>query len=205
MTYETKDFSHLLGMPGLSEKLLKDHFTLYDGYVKNTNKCLEVLDQARKEGLLSEPQAAEVRRRFGWEFNGMRLHEVYFGNLVKRGSALQDGNALAEQIKADFGSFDAWKQDFSGVGGMRGIGWACLMYDPEVGRLMNVWLDEHDTGLLSTGIPIVLLDVFEHAFMLDYGTDKDAYIGAFFDNLCWKTASERFKQAQDVVIPLVVR
>lgn len=206
MTYEPTDFSDLIGMPGFSEKLLKNHFKLYEGYVKNTNKCLEIFDEARKDGDFSNPRHAEVRRRFGWEFNGMRLHEVYFGNLKNGGSELEDGSPLADQITQDFGSFDNWQKEFSGIGGMRGIGWAALYYERQSGRLYNTWIDEHDTGQLATLTPILLLDVFEHAFMVDYGTDKSSYIDAFYKNADWNTANQRFTTVQEQKeIPLVTR
>lgn len=206
MAYEAKDFSDLIGMPGFSEKLLTTHFKLYEGYVKNTNKCLDIFKEARQEGNFTDPKMAEVRRRFGWEFNGMRLHEVYFGNLIVEGSELEDGSPLSEQINKDFGSFDNWKKEFSGIGGMRGIGWASLQYDPQVGRLFNTWIGEHNAGHIATGIPIMLLDVFEHAFIIDYGTDKNAYMDAFFQNACWQTANERFKVVQEQKeIPLVIK
>jgi superoxide dismutase, Fe-Mn family len=192
-------------MPGFSEKLLRNHFKLYEGYVKNTNKIMDLIDEKIKDDEMGGPRFAELQRRFGWEFNGMRLHEVFFGNLMVEGDELEDGSPLAEKITADFGSFDAWKRHFSAIGGMRGIGWACLYYDPVADNLLNVWVEEHATNHLATAVPILLLDVFEHAFMLDYGTDKDAYIKAFFDNVCWSTAMKRFEVAtKGPVIPMRV-
>jgi len=190
--YTAKDYSKLIGMEGLSEALLKNHFTLYQGYVTNTNKLIEVFPQMLKEDKVSTPEFAELRRRFGWEFNGMRLHEYYFENLGGKGSVNKDGR-LARKLAEDFGSFDAWEKEFRAVGAMRGIGWAVLYQDIANGKLFNFWINEHDTGHPAGCIPILIMDVFEHAFMLDYGTKRAGYIDAFFKNLNWPAAESRLK------------
>jgi superoxide dismutase, Fe-Mn family len=189
--YVARDFSALLGTPGFSNTLLQNHFTLYQGYVKNTNTLAEALDENAKMGTLSSPAAAEMRRRFGWEFNGMRLHELYFENLGGKEPAPKDGKA-AKQITAAFGNFEAWAKEFQGVGSMRGIGWVALMRDPTNGRLFNVWINEHDLGALA-GCPILLImDVFEHAFMTDYGIKRADYIAAFMKAINWTAVDARF-------------
>ncbi len=190
--YTAKDYSKLIGMEGLSEALLKNHFTLYQGYVTNTNKLIEVFPQMLKEDKVSTPEFAELRRRFGWEFNGMRLHEYYFENLGGKGSVNKDGR-LARKLAEDFGSFDAWEKEFRAVGAMRGIGWAVLYQDIANGKLFNFWINEHDTGHPAGCTPILIMDVFEHAFMLDYGTKRAGYIDAFFKNLDWPAAESRLK------------
>jgi len=190
--YTAKDYSKLIGMEGLSEALLKNHFTLYQGYVTNTNKLIEVFPQMLKEDKVSTPEFAELRRRFGWEFNGMRLHEYYFENLGGKGSVNKDGR-LARKLAEDFGSFDAWEKEFRAVGAMRGIGWAVLYQDIANGKLFNFWINEHDTGHPAGCTPILIMDVFEHAFMLDYGTKRAGYIDAFFKNLNWPAAESRLK------------
>ena len=143
MSYTAKDYSKLLGMPGFGETLLTNHFTLYQGYVTNTNKVLDTLGQLLAEGKTATPEFAELKRRLGWEFNGMRLHEYYFENLG--GTApLASGGKLAGKLAANFGSVEAWEKDFRGVGAMRGIGWAVLYEDTATGRLINFWVNEHD-------------------------------------------------------------
>jgi Fe-Mn family superoxide dismutase len=192
MSYTAKEYAGLLGMEGFSETLLKNHFTLYQGYVTNTNKVLETLDQMLKEGKTATPEFAELKRRLGWEFNGMRLHEFYFENLGGK-EPLSPGSKLAGKLAESFGSADAWEKDFRGVGAMRGIGWAVLYQDTTNGRLINFWINEHDTAHPAGCTPILIMDVFEHAFMLDYGLKRADYIEAFFKNVNWKAAEARLK------------
>jgi len=186
MAYEAKNFESLLGTKGFSDKLLKDHFTLYQGYVKNTNKLADTLSaMSKEEGKTTTPEYAELKRRFGWEFNGMRLHEYYFGNMVKGGKPIEKNTNLYKKIVADFGSYEAWEKDFKATGAMRGIGWVILYYDGAEGRLFNTWINEHDGGHLSGAKPLIVMDVFEHAYMTDYGLKKADYIEAFFKAIDW--------------------
>lgn len=194
MTYEPKNFDNLLGLEGFSDTMLKNHFTLYQGYVTNTNKLADALSAMAKEGKTSTPEYAELKRRFGWEFNGMRLHELYFGNLVKGGKPLAGSGKLAKQLTIDFGSYENWEKDFRATGAMRGIGWVILYFDPHASqekRLFNVWVNEHDVGHLSGAIPLIVMDVFEHAFMLDYGLKRADYIAAFFKAIDWGAVEKR--------------
>ncbi|MEM3659290.1 MAG: Fe-Mn family superoxide dismutase [Thermoproteota archaeon] len=193
--YQPKSFEHLLGLKGFSDQLLKNHFTLYQGYVNNTNKLIDALSTLLKEGKTSSPEYAELKRRLGWEWNGMRLHEYYFGNMTKNSIELDKDSKLYKKIVEDFGSYENWEKDFKGVGTMRGIGWATLYYDPEAGRLLNVWINEHDMGHLSGAKLILIMDVFEHAYMIDYGLKRADYIEAFFKAIDWKTVEERFEKA----------
>ncbi len=192
MAYIAQDYTKLIGMEGFSETLLKNHFTLYQGYVTNTNKVLDTLDAMLKEGKTAAPEFAELKRRLGWEFNGMRLHELYFGNLGGKGSLNASGK-LAKKLVEDFGSLEAWEKDFRAVGAMRGIGWAVLYEDSASGRLINFWVNEHDVAHPAGCIPILIMDVFEHAFMLDYGLKRADYIEAFFKNVDWSAAEARLK------------
>lgn len=192
MSYTAKDYASLVGMPGFSETLLKNHFTLYQGYVTNSNKVLEILDSMLKEGKTATPEFAELKRRLGWEFNGMRLHELYFENLGGK-APLDAGGKLAAKLAADFGSVEQWEKDFRAVGAMRGIGWAVLYQDPCSGRMINFWVNEHDVAHPAGCTPVLIMDVFEHAFMLDYGLKRADYIEAFFKNVDWKAAEARLK------------
>jgi len=191
MAYEARNFDHLLGTEGFSNTLLTNHFTLYKGYVTNTNTLAEKLDAMLKEGKAATPEYAELSRRFGWEFNGMRLHEYYFGNMVKGGAALDKASALYAKIVQEFGSYDNWEKDFKATGAMRGIGWTILCHEPVGGRLFNVWINEHDVGHLAGTTPLLIMDVFEHAFMIDYGLKRADYIAAFFKAIDWKTVANR--------------
>jgi len=189
--YKAKDFSHLLGASGLSDELLKNHFKLYEGYVKNTNDLLEKLEGMSPE---TKPSVdySEIRRRLGFEFCGMRLHEYYFGNLTKDGKSLDPNSALSQKINENFGDFETWRKHFIATGMMRGIGWAVLYYDPHQDRLINVWIDEHQVNNLPGCEPILVMDVWEHAFMLDYQLEKAKYIEAFCKNVDWDAAAKRF-------------
>jgi Fe-Mn family superoxide dismutase len=190
MPYVAKDFGKLVGMDGFSETLLKNHFTLYQGYVTNTNKLSDLLGGMLAEGKTATPEYAELKRRFGWEWNGMRLHEFYFENLGGKG-ALDPASKLGKAVAAEFGSVEKWEADFRAVGAMRGIGWVVLYQDKLGGRLFNQWVNEHDAGHPAGAVPILIMDVFEHAFMVDYGLKRADYIAAFFRNVNWKAAEAR--------------
>jgi len=192
MTYTAKDYSKLIGMGGFSEALLKNHFTLYQGYVTNTNKLIDTLDRMLKEGQTGTPEFAELKRRLGWEFNGMRLHEYYFENLGGR-DGIHKGGKLAAKLAAGFGTYEAWEKDFRATGAMRGIGWVVLYQDVASGKLIDFWINEHDVAHPAGCNPILIMDVFEHAFMLDYGLKRADYIEAFFKNIDWAAAETRLK------------
>lgn len=183
--YETKDFSHLLGIAGMSDALLNNHFTLYQGYVKNTNALLEKFKTVEA----GSEEFAELHRRFGWEWNGMRLHELYFGNITKGGADLSE--TLKKKMNETWGSIENWQKEFIGMSAMRGIGWVILAHDKASGRLFNVWINEHDTGHLAGATPLLVMDVFEHAFMLDYGLKRAEYISTFLSSVDWHAVEER--------------
>ncbi len=196
MTYEAKNYDRLLGTKGFSDTLLKNHFTLYQGYVTNTNKAVDLLSKTEK----GTPQYAELKRRFGWEWSGMRLHELYFDNMTREAIPFSPDSSLGKKITADFGSFDEWAKDFKATGAIRGIGWAVLYYDKTADKLFNAWVNEHDLGHLAGAAPILIMDVFEHAFMVDYGLKRADYIEAFFNAVCWKTAGARFKEVCSLAV-----
>jgi Fe-Mn family superoxide dismutase len=192
VTYAAKDFSLLIGTKGFSETLLKNHFTLYQGYINNTNKLIDSLAAMLKEGKTAAPEYAELKRRFGFEFDGMRLHEYYFGNMGGNGVLAPEG-ALGKRLTEQFGSCEAWEKDFRGTGAMRGIGWVVLYQDNLSGALLNVWINEHETGHLAGCTPLLVMDVFEHAFMIDYGLKRADYIEAFFRSINWYEVLKRMK------------
>jgi superoxide dismutase, Fe-Mn family len=192
MAYTAKDYTSLLGMEGFSDTLLSNHFTLYQGYVTNTNKLMDTLAAMLKEGKAGTPEYAELKRRMGFEFNGMRCHEYYFENLGGK-SEIDKGGRLATKLAQDFGSYDEWEKDFRATGAMRGIGWTILYQDNVTGGLMNQWINEHETGHLAGCTPVLVLDVFEHAFMIDYGLKRPDYIAAFFTNINWKAVEVRLQ------------
>jgi len=192
LPYEAKTYESLIGMQGFSETLLRNHFTLYQGYVTNTNKLIELLAQMGKDGKLATPEYAELKRRMGFEWDGMRLHEYYFDNLGGKGDLAQSAK-FRDKVAAAFGSYEAWEADFKATGAMRGIGWAILYQDAATGMLFNQWINEHQNNHLAGCIPILVMDVFEHAFMLDYGLKRADYIAAFFQNINRDAVESRLK------------
>jgi Fe-Mn family superoxide dismutase len=192
MAYAAKDYKSLLGMKGFSDTLLNNHFTLYQGYVTNTKKLLDTLTDMLRQNKVGTPEYAELKRRFGFEFNGMRLHEYYFENLGGK-AALDKSGKLGKKLVEEFGGYESWEKDFKGTATMRGIGWAILYQDNMTGKLINQWINEHETGHPAGCTPILVLDVFEHAFMIDYGLKRADYIEAFFNNVNWNAVEARLK------------
>jgi Fe-Mn family superoxide dismutase len=186
--YNAKNYDRLLGMAGFSDKLLKAHFKLYEGYVAHLNKMIHFLKEADRE----TQEFDEVKRRFAWEFNGMRLHEAYFGNLSKNPGPLDPESDLSVQILRSFGSMEAWKRDFTAVSNIRGVGWAVLAWDPEGRELFNIWVNEHDVGHLVYAVSLLVNDVFEHAYLADYGSERKDYIEAFMKVIDWTEVEKRF-------------
>ena len=151
------------------------------------------------DGKSSTPAYAELTRRLGFEYNGMVLHEWYFGNLSASGGAeVSSSSALGRAIGESFGSVDVWKRDFTAIGAMRGVGWAVTYLDPATGRLSNHWITLHEDGNVAGFKPIVVMDVWEHAFLLDYKpADRPKYIEAFLANLDVTAAEARITGAAD--------
>ena len=189
MEYKQKDFNSLLGIKGFSETMLINHFSLYGGYVKNVNTILNILD-TREAGT---PEYSELQRRFSWEWNGMKLHELYFGNMKNGGNMISDGK-LKQKIKKIYGSLENWKKNFIAVGTMRGIGWTILAYDKESDELFNLWIGEHNEGHLCSQEILLAMDVWEHAYMTDYGIKRTDYINAFIENINWMEVEKRFEK-----------
>jgi len=196
--YIQKDFTHLLGLEGFDNQLLNNHFTLYAGYVTNTNLLIQKIGEIRAERLsgndVRKEESAELHRRYAWEFNGMRLHELYFENLSKEKSELNSESIILKTLIDKYGSFENFKINFTKYVGMfRGIGWVALIknFDESMGI---IWINEHNVGLLVDSRIILIMDVFEHAFMTQYGLKRADYINAFWQNINWKVAEERFNK-----------
>lgn len=192
--YEAKNFDHLIGkINGLNDDLLKMHFKLYQGYVANANKVLDKIRELNEKGDNKTPEFAGLKRILGWEFDGMLLHELYFENLGGSNKTLDKKDPFHAKIESDFGSYDKWKADFIATGLMRGIGWVVSYIEPKKGKLLNEWINEHDVGHLAGGTPILIMDVFEHAYITQYGLDRAKYIDVFFNNINWDVVSSRYK------------
>ncbi len=195
--YAPKDFSKVRGLAGLSDKQIEEHLKLYEGYVKRTNALTEKLYAMCGEGKASgaDPVYTELTRRMGFEYNGMILHEYYFGNLTPGAQAEPPaGSKLRKAIEASFGKFETWVADFRAIATSPGIGWAVLFEDPANGWLSNHWVTLHNDGNPAGFRPIIALDDWEHAYMRDYlATERAKYVDAFFKNVDWQAAEKRLK------------
>jgi len=190
--YEAKNFDHLIGkITGLDDDLLKMHFKLYQGYVNNSNLLLQKIRDLNQNGGNRTPEFAGLKRMLGWEYDGMVLHEYYFENLGGKDSLPKDSSLMAK-MESDFGGYDQWKNDFVATGAMRGIGWVVTYVEPKQGRLINEWINEHDLGHLAGATPLLVMDVFEHAYITQFGLDRAKYIDVFFNNINWDTVTKRY-------------
>jgi len=193
--YKPKSFN-LSGLNGISDKTLEMHFKLYEGYVTNTNTLTERIAAILSDGKVDQeetPAYSELTRRLGFEYNGMVLHEYYFENMKRQGGgdAARDSK-FREAVERSYPSYDIWKTDFVGIGKMRGVGWAICYLDPNTGHISNHWITLHETGNISGFVPLVVMDVWEHAYLLDYKpADRPKYIEAFLSNIDWKAVDGR--------------
>jgi Fe-Mn family superoxide dismutase len=180
-------------LDGISEDQIAQHWKLYEGYVKNAGVLEQKLEALSKAGDFGS-EYAELKRRWSYEINGVVLHELYFEGL-KRGQAAPGENAeITKQLKKSYGGFAAWKKDFLGVAKMRGTGWVILYYDRRTKTLTNAWVSSHQDGHPAGFAPILVLDVWEHAYMVDWGADgRPDYVEAFFNNLDWTRVESRLK------------
>lgn len=196
--YTPKEFN-LSGLNGISDQTLEMHFKLYQGYVKETNNLTAKISEFIKDGKVDQeemPAYSELTRRLGFEYNGMVLHEYYFGNMKQNGSVDPEKNsAFLRAAEQSFGSYDIWKADFVGIGKMRGVGWAICYENPANDRLSNHWITLHETGNVAGFNPMLVMDVWEHAFLLDYKpAERPKYIEAFFSNIDWNAVEQRLQQ-----------
>ncbi len=194
-TYTAKTFD-LSDLTGISNETLAMHFKLYEGYVTNTNVLNQRIADLIGEGNLDATQVAafsELKRRFGFEYNGMVLHEYYFENMQKHGTGdPSTGDQFVNAASDSFGDYDVWKADFMNTGKMRGVGWAAVYQDPSNGQISNHWINLHETGNVAGYKPILIMDVWEHAFIKDYApADRPKYIEAFFSNINWDVVNSR--------------
>ncbi len=193
-TFKTKTFQ-LGELKGISAKTIEEHLKLYAGYVNHTNLVLSKIKE-----LSSDPEnnmiiLSGLQKRFSFEYNGMRNHEVYFNSLSGKASILVENSKLKEAVVKEWGSFEKWFELFKTIATTRGIGWAMLYFDKKENRLLNAWIDEQHLGLLQECTPILALDMWEHSYYLDYTpAEKKKYIEVFFENLNWKAVEENFKK-----------
>ena len=193
--YKAKQFN-LSGLNGISDQTLEMHFKLYEGYVKATNALTERIAGILADGKVDQeemPAYSELTRRLGFEYNGMVLHEYYFGNMKKNGGGdAAKGSEFRAAVERSFPSYDIWRTDFASVGKMRGVGWSIAYFDPAAGLISNHWIELHQTGNVAGFVPLVVMDVWEHAYLLDYKpADRPKYIDAFLSNVDWSVVEHR--------------
>ncbi|HKN84722.1 MAG TPA: Fe-Mn family superoxide dismutase [Pyrinomonadaceae bacterium] len=202
-SYKARQFN-LSSLKGISDQTLEMHFKLYEGYVNETNKLTERIAEFIKDGNVDQeemPAYSELTRRLGFEYNGMVLHEYYFDNLLSGGGTggPDKSSQFVRAAESSFSSYEIWKADFVGIGKMRGVGWAICYQNPTNGRLSNHWITLHETGNVAGFVPILVMDVWEHAFLLDYKpAERPKYIEAFFSNIAWGAVEDRLKKTQGV-------
>jgi superoxide dismutase, Fe-Mn family len=173
----------LLELDGISRETVEAHYRLYEGYVSKRNEImgkLAAIDLAEANQVYSEVRALKVELSFA--IGGIKNHEIYFEHLGGPGG--EPDGVVAQLIRRDFGSTAEWRADLKATG-MAGRGWAWTAYDWDEGRLFNYVGDAQNTFPIWNATPLVALDVYEHAYFIDYGTDRASYIDAFFNNLDW--------------------
>ncbi len=189
MSFQEKKFN-IQKLKGISEKNIEEHLKLYSGYVKNANSILAEIEKALKESAPISYATAELQRRFPFEYNGIRNHEIYF-HQFENGPTLV-GDVFKKEIEKNFGPFENWLNYFKNLSLTRGIGWAMLCQDYREKRLFNIWVDEQHLGQLNENRTILALDMWEHSYVADYQpSGKKQYIEDFFENINWKEIEKR--------------
>ena len=195
--YKEQSFGHLKGLAGISDRQIAEHLALYAGYVRQVNKLNEELAELRSRSQASARHAefAELTRRLGFEYNGMILHEYYFSDLRPAPESMpRQGSKLADALTEAFGSVDQWLTAFQAIAAMRGVGWVILFQDAVTKRLSDHWISLHQDGVPAGFKPLLVMDVWEHAFMPDYrASERVLYIDAFFRNVDWEMVERRLE------------
>ncbi len=194
--YEVQNFN-IGELKGISAKSIEEHLKLYKGYVTNANLIIEKIGEYMADSEKNAYVLGELQRRFSFEFNGIRNHEYYFHSLEGGAQALATDSVLKAQIEKQAPSFDMWLAGFKALALTRGIGWAILYWDHELKQLTHAWVDEQHLGQLNGLKPVLMLDMWEHSFVMDYmPSGKKQYVEDFFVNLNWNVIEENFKNAQ---------
>lgn len=193
---EAKKFSDkILSMKGISKKTVEEHLKLYTGYVNKYNEIQEKLAALTEEDLgkanqvYSNIRELKVELSFAW--GGVINHEIYFGHLGGKGKV--PAGTLLTQIEKDFGSFEEYKKDLKATA-ISARGWVFTGWNKREGRLFNYLSDSQNTYMMWGIKPILALDTYEHAYFIDFGVNRGNYIDAFFENLDWPSAEERFEK-----------
>lgn len=192
--YQPKQFN-IPELKGISQKNIEEHLKLYEGYVKHTNLILSKITEIGSDESRAY-ELSEAQRRFGFEFDGMKNHELYFSSLEGGSQNIQSDGALKLAIEKEWGNFDVWIARFKTIAKTRGVGWAFLFYDKSADKLLNAWVDEQHLGHLTGMVPVLALDMWEHSFVADYHpSGKPQYIEDFFANLNWSVIEQNYNKA----------
>ena len=192
--FEEKKFN-IGELTGISSKNIEEHLKLYSGYVKNLNGIFEKLGQLMSDPTNNAYVIGELHRRIGFEFNGMRNHEIYFDLLSDGSKPLPENSEFKKHIESQAPSVDTAMIGFKTLAMTRGIGWAILYFDKNSQQLVPAWIDEQHLGQLQGCTPVLALDMWEHSYVADYQpSGKKQYIVDFLNQVSWGNAMERFKK-----------
>lgn len=195
ITYEPKEHIKPSGLIGISDEQIDDHWKLYLGYVSQVNRLNDEISQLESQKQTNALIYLDRKRRLGFEYNGMVLHEYYFGNMCSKCSLPLQG-PLLQEIEKLWESLQTWLDDFANTGKTRGIGWTILYMDPLTGNLINAFISNHENGHIAGFIPLLVMDVWEHAYMVDHrASGRGDYINAFLANINWNVVQERHREA----------
>lgn len=186
--FEAKQFESINGVEGLSGKLMGEHYKLYEGYVKKANEITEKLktvDYTTANATQSDLRSLKLGYSFA--LNAIKSHELYFQNISGKGG--QPTGWLGSQIDKTFGSYENWLKDMKGTG-IAARGWVWFAFDWQNGSIFNYLGDAHDAFPIWHATPLVALDVYEHAYFIDYGVNRADYIEAFFKNIDWNSVEQ---------------
>jgi len=196
--FEAKPYD-LHGLHGISDKTLAVHIKLYEGYVAETKELTSRIRDMLVDGKVHHEEVhsySEFNRRLAFEYNGMLLHEYYFDALMQGGSKEPAAtSAFRRATEESFGTYETWKMDYVSVGMMRGVGWAICYLNPYSGKLSNHWITLHEVGHVAGFTPVLVMDAWEHAFILDYSpAERGTYIDAFLENINWREVEHRLNR-----------
>lgn len=193
--FQAKDFSYLIQkMPNIDSKLLQLHFKLYEGYVTQVNNLNSMLSSELNKAIDGQPFTFQaIKKQYAYEYDGMVLHELYFENLGGDGK-LVAASPLAKKIQKQYKSFDAWKVDFEQTCLVRAIGWVILCWDPATDTLKNVWIDEHSKGELVLTVPLLVVDLWEHAYLCQFGSNRKQYLETLWKYINWSVVNSRLNK-----------
>ncbi|MCH9611857.1 MAG: hypothetical protein S4CHLAM102_03310 [Chlamydiia bacterium] len=184
---EPINFNYLIhSMPKFHSELLQMHLTLYKGYVAGVNQLNERLER----GVENSFEFQAVKLRYAFEYDGMVLHELYFQNLGGNGQ-LSGSSPVARLIEAEYGSFAKWKKEFIETALIKGVGWVILYQSKSDGGLYTAWISDHSIGPLVSDTPLLVLDVWEHAYITQFGLDRKGYVDLFFEYIDWDVVNQR--------------